>query len=270
MGDAEPARRQLWTREDLTRHLEQQYLAGLEPGSPLPSERVMCETYGVSRPFVREVLSGLQQRGRIDIVPGRGAFVRHAGMFDLARAMNETSGARESTPRELIEARATLEIKTVELAAKRASPADLLAIQRALVAFDEGTHLLARARADVAFHALVARASGNTVLETMFGSISTMVFEVMLRSLSDPKTARRGVPYHAKIYAALVKKDPVAAAAAMASHIHLAERTYGPDLDKSLDLMASETLRKQYGRDIPVEDVVRAALEEFAEPGTGV
>jgi GntR family transcriptional regulator, transcriptional repressor for pyruvate dehydrogenase complex len=262
---------QRWTREDLTRVVETEYLDGAQPqGTPLPSERVLCERFGVSRPFVREVLRGLQQRGRIDIVPGRGAFVRDPGMFDLARSMHETRRIRNATPRDLIEARATLERQTVALAAERATPADLRAIERALTGFDEATHLLDRARADIAFHALIARASGNPVLDTMFGSITTLVFEVMIRSLNDPNIARRGIPYHLQIMQALRDKSPEAAVAAMSDHIHLAEHTYGPDLDESLDLIARNVLRKTYGRDIRVEEVVQAALEEFAgEPDGG-
>jgi GntR family transcriptional regulator, transcriptional repressor for pyruvate dehydrogenase complex len=255
-----------WTREDLARFIETEYLDGALPtGTALPSERLLCERFGVSRPFVREVLRGLQQRGRIEIIPGRGAFVRDPGLVDLARSMHATHAIRGATPRDLIEARATLELQTVALAALRATPADLRAIERALVGFDEATHLLDRARADIAFHALIARASGNPVLDTMFGSITTLVFEVMLRSLNDPKTARRGIPYHRKIMEALRERSPDAAVEAMSGHIHLAERTYGADLDESLDLMARDVMKKTYGRDMPLEEVVRAALEEFAE-----
>ncbi|GAA2110103.1 FadR/GntR family transcriptional regulator [Microlunatus panaciterrae] len=237
-------------------------------GAALPSERVLCERYRVSRPFLREVLSGLQQRGRIDIVPGRGAFVRDTSAADVARVVQQSRLVRDATPRELIEARATLERQTVMLAATRATAQDLESIERALAAFDRAPDLLARARADIAFHALIARASKNAVLELMFGSVSTLVFEVMLRSLGDAKTAKRGTPHHARILDALRARDVDKAVAEMSSHIHLAERTYGSDLDQSLKIMAADVLRRSYGRDIVIEDVVSDAVSEFQEHHT--
>jgi len=255
---------QLWTQEALSSEIERQFLDGSVPvGHFLPSERVLSERYGVSRPFLREVLSGLKQRGRIDIVPARGAFVRDTGALDVARVVRESRLVRDATPRELIEARATLELQTVVLAAARATTADLQAIEKALDAFDAADHLLARARADIAFHALIARASKNPVLELMFGSISTLVFDVMLRSLGDPATTRLGAPLHATIFQALTAHDAEAAGAAMASHIHLAEQTYGGDLDESLDRIAGAVLRRTYDTAVSVEATVRAAFEEF-------
>ena len=47
----------------------------LEPGDALPSERQLCEHFGLSRTTVREALRELTQLGLISTVPGRGAFV---------------------------------------------------------------------------------------------------------------------------------------------------------------------------------------------------
>ncbi len=264
-GSGAPPQR-LWTREELGRHLEATYLSGSLPaGAPLPSERSMCEQFGVSRPFVREVLSGLMQRGRIDVVPGRGIFVRELDAGDVARAMRSSQPLRAATPRHLVEARATLERQTVALAAVRAGPRDLAAIGRALHAFDRTEHVVERARADIAFHSLIARASGNPVLATMFGSIATSAFELMLRSLGDPDITSRGTPYHQQILDALHARDAAAAELAMDRHIHLAAETYGDDLDRSLDQIAERVLRRSFGHEVTADAIVRAALEEYAD-----
>ena len=48
--------------------------AGNEPGSRLPSERQLCQQYGVSRTTVRQALSELDREGLIRTVPGRATF----------------------------------------------------------------------------------------------------------------------------------------------------------------------------------------------------
>ena len=48
------------------------------PGSMLPSERILCESFGVARVSVREALAGLQSTGLIRVEHGRGAVVRES------------------------------------------------------------------------------------------------------------------------------------------------------------------------------------------------
>jgi len=47
----------------------------LQPGDALPSERQLCQEFGLSRTTVRAALSELSRKGLIRTVPGRGAFV---------------------------------------------------------------------------------------------------------------------------------------------------------------------------------------------------
>jgi GntR family transcriptional regulator len=47
----------------------------LKPGDALPSERQLCEEFGLSRTTVREALRGLNRQELIRTVPGRGTFV---------------------------------------------------------------------------------------------------------------------------------------------------------------------------------------------------
>ena len=71
---------------------------GLRSGDRLPGDHELCEQYGVSRPVVRQALSGLQQEGVLQRVKGRGTFVAPqltsqslvqslAGLYDDVAAM---------------------------------------------------------------------------------------------------------------------------------------------------------------------------------------
>ncbi|MGP4112520.1 GntR family transcriptional regulator [Streptomyces sp. 4N509B] len=48
------------------------------PGSPLPSEAQLIERYEVSRPTVRNAISALRAEGLIEVIHGKGSFVRAA------------------------------------------------------------------------------------------------------------------------------------------------------------------------------------------------
>ncbi|MCC2275752.1 GntR family transcriptional regulator [Streptomyces sp. ET3-23] len=46
------------------------------PGAPLPSESQLIARYGVSRPTVRNAISALRTEGLIEVIHGKGSFVR--------------------------------------------------------------------------------------------------------------------------------------------------------------------------------------------------
>jgi GntR family transcriptional regulator len=68
--------------------LRQKISAGTySPGDQLPSERELTETYGVSRPTVRDAITMLKAEGLVTSEHGRGVFVRPpAAIQRLARA----------------------------------------------------------------------------------------------------------------------------------------------------------------------------------------
>jgi GntR family transcriptional regulator len=49
------------------------------PGAPLPSETQLIARYGVSRPTVRNAIAALRTEGLIEVIHGKGSFVRGAG-----------------------------------------------------------------------------------------------------------------------------------------------------------------------------------------------
>ncbi|AYY13944.1 FadR family transcriptional regulator [Actinobacteria bacterium YIM 96077] len=252
------------TRAGLAAMLTRELLDGtLLPGTMLPSERQLAERFQVSRPLVREVLREMQERGLVEVVPGRGAFVTAPGVMAGMRPMDAIYRRRSATPRHLVYARTMLEEQAAGLAATSATAEDLAALERALTSFDDASSLLERARSDIAFHFLITRASHNPVIETMFASIAGMVFELMLRSLDDPETVRLGAPHHHALFTAIRERDPEAAAQAAHDHLQVAERTYGQDMDELLDTIARDRLERFFGQTINLDEVIGAAVDEF-------
>ncbi len=253
----------MWTRDSLAEFLEIEMVPkARENLEPIPSERALSESLGVSRSLVREVLRGLEQRGLVEIVPGKGAYARDPSSAELARAMRGVLAAKHSMPDDLMEARTALETQTAALAARRATTSDIAAIARALDDFAVADSLARRAAADISFHALIARASHNAVLSTMFDSISTMLFESMLRSLADGATRSSGADTHRAVFTAIADGDDEAAVVAMRKHIDTTGHPHA-DLDDRLDRLVADVLTRTYGSGYALEDIVEEALQRY-------
>ena len=61
------------------------------PGAPLPSESQLIERYQVSRPTVRNAVAALRSEGLIEVIHGKGSFVR--GMSSPVLTMERTANA---------------------------------------------------------------------------------------------------------------------------------------------------------------------------------
>jgi DNA-binding FadR family transcriptional regulator len=235
-------------RETLAEHLRDEILSGrLEPGAKLPPERSLALEFQLSRPIVREVLAGLQEQGLVEILPARGTFVRSPSAAHGARSLESHYRRRNATAREVMDARLMLETHAVRLAALHATPAEIEAIERVLADNEEAGSVVERARHDITFHGLLARASHNTVIETMFASITGLTFELMLRSQGDPQVISRGMPFHRRVLDALRARDPDAAEEAMRQHLELAATLYGNDYDRSVESVARRELERFLG-----------------------
>ncbi|TDU05618.1 GntR family transcriptional regulator [Streptomyces sp. 846.5] len=70
------------------------------PNGPLPSEAVLADRYKVSRPTVRQAVASLRSEGLVDVIMGKGSFVR-ATATGTAHTVERTvtkTGAHYATP----------------------------------------------------------------------------------------------------------------------------------------------------------------------------
>lgn len=250
------------TAEHFTNDLESLIVAQkLKPGMKLVSERQLAEQYGLSRPAVREGLRRLQERGLIVVHPGRGSFVTEARPTWGTAPTDFIVRRGKVTARELARARLMLECETAALAAEHRTDEQLEAMRAILVAIHDETGVPEKADLDLAFHEQIAEASGNLVLQIMFGSIRSLSHGTMLRSLSDSEVSERGEPLHDALLDAIEQQDPEAARATMAEHLHLAEVMYGRDLDEPL----VDVLRRRVNDSQLPADAWRS-VEQIASP----
>lgn len=182
------------TSERIAERLREDIRSGrLAPGQRLV-EAELTRRHEVSRGPVREALARLQSEGLVAIEPNRGASVRRMGRQELD---------------DLFWLRARLSGDAAALAAKRVGAGDgeramreELMRQRRL----RGAGLAAYTEANVRFHELVDRLSGNTALAAILRNLETHA-GVFLHLASAGDTERL-LDQHIAIAEAILAGDP--------------------------------------------------------------
>src|ERR1700730_9243949 len=146
----------------------------LDHAGRLPSELVLANRFGVSRPVVREALSHLRSMGFIVSRKGSGSYIkqppetapRHVG----AVGFGPVSSLAEV--RKCYEFRIGLEGEAAYCAAQNRTPESLAAIREALKRMEAAISSgLVGESADLEFHIAVARASDNEFFEAVMQSM---------------------------------------------------------------------------------------------------
>lgn len=183
----------------------------LANGDALPAERALAAQYAVKRHRVRQAL----------------ALLREHGDLDASRRTNGADGEsliRSTNPLEVIELRLALEPALARLAAVRATPLEIARILRAATTPPD----MQRASADLAFHKLVAAASGNGLAADLYALLRKVGSDARVRvQASDPpcpnRVAQRDREHHA-VAEAIATRDPERAEAAMRAHLTAVHR----------------------------------------------
>lgn len=176
----------------------------------LGSERSMAIALNVKRHQLRRALQTLRVNGEIPPAEAkRKPLVGHNGE-SLVRATN---------PMEVIEMRIAIEPFLARLAALRAAPSEMAAIEAAATTAagaDSGA-------ADLLFHKLIAVGSGNKLAASLYGLLRRVARDSRLRLSTprplDPSRTQQRDAEHREIARAIVARDPDAAEHAMRLHL---------------------------------------------------
>lgn len=200
------------------------FTRALKPGDRLPSERELCEQFGLSRTVIREAIKILAERGLLSIQAGRGNFVSRLSVESLSEAVNRFLRFSNETHEDLLEVRELLEVKIAELAASRALTEDCRQLELALEAMEQAqndTNLFLAA--DSSFHAALAQATRSGVFIALINSFVGFLHDVRLIGFSVD-AYKRGPEEHRRIFEAVCQKNPAAAREAMREHLQNVRR----------------------------------------------
>ena len=196
------------------------------PGDRLPKESELAAQLGLSRNSLREAVRALSQLRVLEVRQGDGTYVSSLEPDLLLESTGFVSHLLlGDTALELYEVRRILEAAAASLAAARVDEAGKLELWRRLDRMTEADGVEELVEADVAFHAVIAKAAGNGVLTSLLASLSTRTMRVRLwrgRRVDNALDVTRDE--HRRIYEAIVSGDPELARAAATAHIASGER----------------------------------------------
>ena len=195
----------------------------LEPGDKLPSERVFSEKLEVSRNNDREAIQKLEFYGLLISKPQSGTFVANIGIIALNGMIDDILGLKEPNFKSLVETRILLELKTVSLAATRRTEEDLKRIKEAIDAYEakvlKGEDSV---QEDLLFHLSIAKASGNSSMETFMLIITPeIITNFEKHHVCDENQKFTSINEHKAIYDSIERKDPQLAKQKMKDHFEV-------------------------------------------------
>lgn len=168
------------TYEAVLSNIEADLRAGrLKRGDQLPGERILAETYGISRASVRDAIRILDAMGVVHTSagsgPNSGAVVISEPATGLSAALRLHVAANSLPVADIVETRILLETwaagrqqVSTPAAAAAASEAAMVLAEMDSPDLDRGTfHVL-----DARFHVLLSALAGNAVIQAMMDSLS--------------------------------------------------------------------------------------------------
>jgi DNA-binding FadR family transcriptional regulator len=206
--------------------LVEEIVSGRYPsGTLLPPEPVLCQSFDVSRPVVREALKALEEKGLVRARQGHGTTITPPDEWNLLdpavlEAMIRADGTMQTLD-QLVDVRVALESDMARTAARSMSDADLAELAKLLEELRTQLQDAERYQeTDTRYHDLIMRCSGNRLGRSIIRAIHPHArASSRYNPPADQEDLRQGHLGHAAIYEQLLRHDPDGAAAAMQEHI---------------------------------------------------
>lgn len=196
----------------------------LMEGSKLPSEKQLCEQFGVSRSVVREAISQLKSEGLVSSHQGRGVFVNARSARQSFR-LSSTALDDHDAIEHIIELLVAFESAAARHAAVRHTPADLKEIRRALVGMEYAIlNDQPGDSEDYAFHQAICDATHNPHFIALNEYLEQHVRGLIRQARTNTVTHHQDLVMavqteHHQILDAIEARDGAAAAHAAETHL---------------------------------------------------
>ncbi|OIQ50618.1 HTH-type transcriptional regulator LutR [Pseudodesulfovibrio hydrargyri] len=204
---------------------------GWPGGFQLPSQRTLAEELGFSRPTVREALVALETMGRVEIKPGKGAFLVDGASLGTplgtprAVANHSALSGRES---QMYQFRYAIEPAIAGLVAVNATAAqkhDMGVVVAAMRTALESRDLTEFSRLDFAFHSHMIEAANNRFFTEAITPFLGIFFESQTLPLVLDDSVHDTVREHEEIMGHIRAGRSAQAHRAMEKHVRgVAER----------------------------------------------
>ncbi|MFZ0384114.1 MAG: FCD domain-containing protein [Solirubrobacteraceae bacterium] len=206
----------------IANELETRILNGtILAGDQLPTEGELVELFGVSRTVIRDAVRGLTARGILDVRAGRGTIVLPPNDETMCQLMLSQMMRSELSMGEVMDARASLDIQFVPLAATRATEDQINEVAAAFAAFEEAVGTEGRdgaqERTHLAFHLALLAATDLPALQLMLRPLEQVIILCSMPAVTEADDIW-DLDHHRQILAALRTRDPDRLRAALEAH----------------------------------------------------
>ena len=183
-------------------------------GAKLPTEDDLARKLGVSRPSLREGLKALARKGLIESRTRRGTIALGRERWDVLDSdvlrWTAASPPDHAFLLSLIELRAIMEPAAARLAASRATPEQILEIERAFQGMVDSLpqHVDACHHHDLAFHRSIFAACGNSILQRFYDAISALLLTLFRASTQARESYENSLAEHGAVAMAIRRRQP--------------------------------------------------------------
>lgn len=194
----------------------------LPPGTRLPAERELCEKLGIARSTLRQALVALAQSGHVHATRGRGG-----GTFVADPLPPEEPPSPEllAAWREVCDERMAIEVGVAVLAAERADPEMLDALDELVSALDGMLEdFPAYRQADIRLHVGLAEATGSPRLVSAMTETQGEMTGLISMIAHPPQVLESANAQHRRMLAAVRRGDETQAAVEVAGHLRATEQ----------------------------------------------
>ncbi len=193
----------------------------LPPGTRLPAERELCARFGIARSTLRQALVALGQSGHLHATRGRGG-----GTF----VSEELPPAPPPKPevvgawRETYDRRMTVEVGVAVLAAERATPEAVDALEELAGQLESMLEDFAAYRqADVRLHVGLSEATRSAPLITAMTEVQGAMTGLIDLIAHPPEVLASANAQHRRLLEAVRRGDEIGAATEMVEHVRATE-----------------------------------------------
>ncbi|MDO9263628.1 MAG: FadR/GntR family transcriptional regulator [Desulfosalsimonadaceae bacterium] len=209
--------------DEIVALIQKQILTGaLAPGTRLPPERELAESFKVNRATVREALRKLEHIELVEIRHGDGVYVkdfRMSGNVDLIRAAVSLDDGNE-TLFNVLEVRRIVVPEMAYLSAQRRNAADLADLEQIIIRPD-----LTLMERDIRVHQMIARASRNLLYTIMLNFFDQLFRDYIYLYFDNEKNITRSRTFHQEIFKAIKHQEPEEARRIMLEVLVFAEKS---------------------------------------------
>lgn len=222
--------------EEIVKQLRGLIFSGkLQPGEKLPAERELAKSLNVSRPPLREALNTLQGMGIIEIQQGNRSFVRPITTRSIYDPLVSYSKESPQNILQVFEVRKYLDIGAVSLAAERATPKQIMKLEKlADQVEDDLKKGRLGAKPDLDFHMEIVKITGNHVYHHLVSTVYDILQEEYRIAwggiFNNPESKTVLLEQHKKIVSAIKMNNPQEGRRSAREHLDYAEKKWAEAL----------------------------------------